>query len=175
MSRGLKVPDVDVRGLFWEKRTSAVAICIKLTESIQEIRKSSCLTIDILEPKFQTCMCSTHERGLAHAEGFKEVFCKEMQGRHVASMFPTAQKGIASKYNHRSIGGNKCNGFPFQKSELQKKWRGFATVPNSLQTQELVQVVADCAIEDCKGQDWDAIALPGGEGGARVESLSWTS
>ncbi|CAJ1337794.1 unnamed protein product [Effrenium voratum] len=29
-----------------------------------------------------------------------------------------------------------------------------------------LQVVANCAIEDCKGQDWDAIALPGGMPGA---------
>ena len=60
--------------------------------------------------------------------------------------------------------------FSLPKIQTANKLNRFC-VPNSLQTQELVQVVADCAIEDCKGQDWDAIALPGGEGGARVESL----
>ncbi|CAE7816315.1 DJ1B [Symbiodinium sp. CCMP2592] len=29
-----------------------------------------------------------------------------------------------------------------------------------------INVVADCAIEDCKGTEWDAIALPGGMPGA---------
>ena len=83
--------------------------------------------------------------------------------------FQQLQKAIASKYNHRIIGGNNCKGSPFPKSELQIPI-GFATVPNSL-PQELVQVVADCAIGECKGQDWDAIALPGGEGRV-VEEVS---
>lgn len=80
MSRGLKVPDVDVRGLFWEKRTSAVAICIKLTESIQEIRKSSCLTIDILEPKFQTCMCLPMKEACLMRKGSRKSFAKKCRG-----------------------------------------------------------------------------------------------
>lgn len=29
-------------------------------------------------------------------------------------------------------------------------------------------MVADCAIEECKGQEWDAIALPGGMPGAET-------
>ena len=54
-----------------------------------------CLTIDILEPKFQNMHVSTHH--LPHVEGFKKVFCKEMKGRHVASRFPTAPKSHSIK------------------------------------------------------------------------------
>mmetsp|Transcript_131846 Transcript_131846/g.186017 ORF Transcript_131846/g.186017 Transcript_131846/m.186017 type:complete len:187 (+) Transcript_131846:50-610(+) len=45
-----------------------------------------------------------------------------------------------------------------------------SVVPGQLQVKMSrgLKVVADCAIEDCKGQDWDAIALPGGMPGAET-------
>ena len=65
--------------------------------------------------------------------------------------------------------------FPSKNPNCKKNEEVLQQFQTAFKPKELVQVVADCAIEDCKGQDWDAIALPGGEGGARVELLSWTS